>query len=164
MNVTSRQIMPVLLAVLLLVFVGIQTSDALKSAAPWPGQRNAAARGPRADPYARLESLIAASASASAPSTMRDPFSYGNVAVVVVPSTHPVVRRPVIPPPPPMPVVTAVVTDADPQAVIIYLGVNYTVRVGHLFADFQVISISAEQVVLDRGGERVVLRVPLKGE
>jgi hypothetical protein len=41
---------------------------------------------------------------------------------------------------------------------------DYSVRTNTLFADFRVVSITAQWVVLDRGGESLVLRLPVKGD
>jgi hypothetical protein len=67
-------------------------------------------------------------------------------------------------PEPARPLLTAIVADADPRAVIRYEDRYYTVKSGDLFARFRVISISADQVVLDGGGERIALKRPTKGD
>lgn len=160
-----RGIVPAIVAAAVLALVLYQTSDALRSQLlrhPGGARRpsNAAL-----DPYARLDALIAASARDVVPSTMRDPFGYGNVPVAsgehphhVGKTTTPVTVEK------PMPILTAVVSDADPQAVIRFEGKNYTVRAGSLFADFRVVSVTADQVVLDRNGEQIVLHRASKGE
>ncbi|HET9326040.1 MAG TPA: hypothetical protein VFQ05_04640, partial [Candidatus Eisenbacteria bacterium] len=69
------------------------------------------------------------------------------------------------PAPIPQPVVTAIVTDADAQrAIVVYLGTSYSVKSGDLFAQYRVVSISAESVVLDDGRQQLVLRRPAKGD
>jgi hypothetical protein len=154
--------LPGVLAALVMALVLFQTSASLQQTGPWTRvSRTPAAH---ADPYTYLDALIAAGARDVVPSTMRDPFGYGSVPrpadrprVAVKPKTP-------VAPEKPVPVLTAVVSDADPQAVIRYDGRSYTVRAGSLFADFRVISISADQVVLDNNGEQIVLHRAPKGE
>jgi hypothetical protein len=55
-------------------------------------------------------------------------------------------------------VLTAIVADNDPRAVIRYEDRNFTVKAGDLFADFRVVSITASEVVLESNGQRYVLR------
>lgn len=160
----ARGVVPAIVAAAVLALVLYQTSDALRSQllrhpgiARQPGSASL-------DPYARLDALIAASARDVVPSTMRDPFGYGTLVAsgehphkTVKPITPVAVEKP-------MPILTAVVSDADPQAVIRFEGKNYTVRAGSLFADFRVVSVTADQVVLDRNGEQIVLHRASKGE
>ena len=64
-----------------------------------------------------------------------------------------------------VPVVTAIVSDdADPRAVIRYEGRSYTVGAGGLFADYKVISVTADAVVLERAGQQLVFQRPKKGD
>jgi hypothetical protein len=65
---------------------------------------------------------------------------------------------------PPKPTLTSIVWDADPRATVRYEGNDYSVRANSLFADFRVTSITANQVVLDRNGEQIVLTLNPKGE
>jgi hypothetical protein len=163
MSPISRRVVPGIIAAAVLGLVLFETSDALRSQLTGPVSKPRSAAS-RLDPYAHLDGLIAAGARDVLPSTMRDPFGYGSVSQ---PTVGP---RPVIKPKPPvvverpMPVLTAVVSDADPQAVIRFEGRSYTVRAGSLFADFRVVSISADQVVLDKNGEQIVLHRVTKGE
>ena len=62
------------------------------------------------------------------------------------------------------PVLTAIIFDNDPRATIRYDGRDYPVRVNSLFADFRVVRIAADEVVLDRAGETLVLKLPSKGD
>lgn len=160
MNLDLKSVLGPLIAIVILAVIGIQTSDALRHSGTWsarPKPRTA----PAPDPYAALEAQLAATGPKDAgPGSMRDPFSYGR-------TTTPTVRkpeRPRTPPAPPKPVLTAIVADADPRAFIRYEDRNYTVKAGDLFADFKVVSITAEQVVLDRGGARITLSRPTKGD
>ena len=82
-------------------------------------------------------------------------------------SSSPAKRKasgPKAPAPPPRPVLTGILADNDPRAFIRYQDRNYTVKVGDLFADFKVVSITRDQVVLDRNGERLTLLSPTKGD
>jgi hypothetical protein len=115
---------------------------------------------PVADPYARLEAQLAKKDSSADTPALRDPFAYGHVAES---STRPVVRV-VTPAAPPKPVLTAIISGADSRALVRYMGNDYSIKNGDQFADFKVISITAEAVVLERGGQRLTLNRPTKGE
>jgi hypothetical protein len=157
-NTDLKQLFAPLIALAILTVIGLQTSDALQHAGAWRAARRPA-RTAAPDPYARLEAQIAAPAGNLVLSSLRDPFSYGRAPVVT--SSAP--ARPRVPPPPPQPVLTAILqSDNDPRALVHYADRDYTVQTGSLFADFKVISITAEQVVLDRGGQRLILHRPTK--
>lgn len=161
MNVNLKPIFAPLIALAILAVVGLQTTDALRHSGTWgAGRRPARTAAP--DPYARLEAQLSAPAAELALASLRDPFSYRLAPVTAV---H-IPARPYVPPPPPKPVLTAIVhdSDGDPRALIRYQNRNYTVKSGDSFADFRIISITAEQVILDRNGERIVLHRPTKGE
>jgi hypothetical protein len=160
-NIDLKRVFVPLIAIALLAVVSLQTSEALKSAGAWrkspPGMN-------RPDPYAALEAEIAARSKAVELVSMRDPFQYARAPE---PATPRVVRAsaPVAPPPPRRPVLTAILQgDNDPRALLQYGDRDYTVKAGDQFADFQVVSIAGDQVVLARGSERLVLRRPSKGE
>jgi len=71
---------------------------------------------------------------------------------------------PVQPPTPSRPFLTAIISDAsDQRAIVVYEGHSYSVGVGDLFAQFKVVSISPDGVVLDNGQERFTLPRPKKG-
>jgi hypothetical protein len=149
------------LAVLILALVGAQTSDALRHSGVW-GTPKPKRIVPTADPYAHLEAQLAIVDPSVAAEALRDPFSYGAPPRPV----HIVggVVRPAPPPPPPKPVLTAIVMDEDPRALLQYQDHNYSVKTGDLFAEFRVVSISRDEVVLDGRGQQLVLRRPSKGE
>jgi len=94
---------------------------------------------------------------------VRDPFAFGNVAVA---SVDHAVRVHVVkpPPPPPQPVLTAIIWDNDPRALIRLNGREYTIHSGGLFAEYRVASITRSQVTLEKDGQSLVLNRPLKGE
>ena len=152
-----------LVAAVAMVTVILLTTEALRGTGAWPSHGRPL-RTATVNLYGRLERLIATGARDDISSTLRDPFGYGT-------SSQPTVRPRVTPRPlapvvveKPKPVLTAVVSDADPQAVIRFDGRSYTVKTGSLFADFRVVSISADQVVLDNNGEAIVLHRVSKGE
>jgi hypothetical protein len=114
------------------------------------------------DPYARLERLLSMPDAPPSLAAMRDPFQYGHGPVVHV--THTATAGPVVAPSPSRPFVTAILSDPnDPRAIVVYEGHSYSVRSGDLFAEFKVVSISADGVVLDNGQERLTLQRPKKG-
>jgi hypothetical protein len=146
-------------ALALFAFVASETMAALKASGAWsrPGAPVAAP----ADPVAPIEALVAAQ-QPPLPAALRDPFGPG---VVPVPEGgHVVVRRPVTPPPPPKPVLTAIVWDADPRALVRWKNRDWTVRAGGLFDEFQVTRITRDQVVLSRNGESIVLERKAQGD
>lgn len=155
MNADLRGLLGPLIAVVILGVVGFQTQDALRRSGTW-GHRTTRTR-PAVDPYAALETALAAPDSSAG--NIRDPFNY-------VRATEPVTRtvRVVTPAPPPRPLLTAIVSGADPRALIRYQDHDYTIKTGDQFADFKVISITADAVVLERGGQRLSLNRPTKGE
>jgi hypothetical protein len=160
MKLDAPTLAPPLAAMLILVLVVTLTREALQLSGAWQKASAAAAAAP--SPFATLESEIASSDPVLTPIS-RDPFRLGPAPVAAV--TGP--RRPmqpVRPAPPPVPVLTSIIFDADPRATVRWDGRDYSVRPGGLFADFRVTSITRDQVVLDHGGESVVLRLPRRGE
>jgi len=155
MNRVLRAYLPVLIALGALVLVVAQTLNAFERAdrlGARPGGKIAL------DPYARLETLLAASDAMPPPEGLRDPFE----DVRTAPAPTPGVRPP--PPAAPRPVVTAIISDGNAHSAIVRVqNRSYTVKAGELFAGFQVVSVSASEVVLDNGGERMTLRVSTKG-
>ncbi|MBI1797089.1 MAG: hypothetical protein HY076_03105 [Candidatus Eisenbacteria bacterium] len=159
MNTDLRGLLGPLIAVVILGVIGFQTRDALNSSGAWASRR------PRHtpatfDPYARLESQLSSRDSAVQVRALRDPFAYGRAPE---PTTKHVTRI-VTPPAPPKPLLTAILSGADPRALVRYMDHDYTIKAGDQFADFKVISITAEAVVLERGGQRLSLNRPTKGE
>lgn len=165
MNIELRSILPPLVAVLILIVLGVQTSNALKEM----GSRQPhATPASKRDPYFGLDHQIARSMQARPAPDLRDPFIAAATPRPVATRPTTGTRRPqqvaVVPPPPPRPVVTAIVDDADPRALIRYEDRNYSVKKGDLFAEFRVVSITGDQVVLDGPGGSLVLRRPIKGD
>jgi len=153
----------VIVAVALLA-VAIVTFEALRESDRWrrPG-RNTNRRVD--DPYDGLARLLAAGPAPSS-GPVRDPFRPGDVRTAPL---HTATVR--ITPPAPareLPVLSAIVTssDGEPQALIRYQGRNYTVGAGALFADYKVVSVTADAVVLEQvgTGQQLILQRPKKGE
>jgi hypothetical protein len=145
----------------LLVLIGQQTVAALRATGVW-SRRHAVV--PAASPYARIESLLGAADTLGNAGVARDPFAFGRAPVAV--ASRPVAPRPKpAPPPPASPVLTAIIwSDANPSATIRWNSRDYPVQVNTLFDEFRVASIARDQVVLERGAETLVLRLPKKGD
>ncbi|MBI5709845.1 MAG: hypothetical protein HZC42_05980 [Candidatus Eisenbacteria bacterium] len=158
MKLDPAKLLGPLVALIVLVLILQQTTSALRASGTWSRGETAAAA---PDPYAPLESLIA---RRDASPVLRDPFSFARVAA---PATA---QRPQQKPKPvavalARPVLTAIVWDNDPRATVRWSDRDFTVRAGSLFDDFRVVSITRDQVVLERGGETIALQLPRrKGE
>ena len=156
-----------IVALALLALVVVQTSVALRATGAWSkaGSGNAPGRNFTSappDPVAAVEAILARPGNA-VPGLVRDPFQVGGAPAPVV-QARPVVHTPVTPPPPPRPVLTAIVWDADPRALVRWKGRDWIVRPGGLFDDFQVTSITRDQVALSHGSETIVLQRKAQGD
>ena len=153
-------------ALVLLALVAFQTVDGLRASGAWSGAWDKHATAPVArpeDPFTPIGVLIGQPQPALPAVPLRDPFTIGAARAPVV-SAAPIVHRPVVPPPPPRPVLTAIVYDADPRALVRWKGHDWTVRPGGLFDEFQVTSITRDQVTLSRGSETIVLQRKAQGD
>ncbi len=159
MKLDARAFAPPLAAILIIACILTLTREALVLSGAWQKASAAAAATP--NPFAGLESEIAEPDPAPG-SVTRDPFFLGSIPVAT--SAPRRQSRPVKPAPPAVPVLTSIIFDADPRATVKWNGRDYSIRPGGLFADFRVMTIARDQVVLDRGGESVVLRLPKRGE
>ena len=161
MNQGGNRILTPMLALALFAFMGWQTFGALRASGAWRAQ---AAAMPMAvnDPLVALDTQLA-QVQASRLGTVGDPFGYTPSAVVVKPSGEPRAKV-LIPVAPPRPVLTAIVYDNDPRALVRWKDREWTIRAGGLFDDFEVVSISRDQVVLHRAGESIVLQRKPQGE
>lgn len=159
MKLTPATLVPPLAAILVLALIITQTREALKLSGAWQQASAAAATAP--SPFAHLEREIA-TPDRHRVDVLRDPLHGATAVAVVTGPRRPV--KPVQPAPPPTPVLTSIIFDADPRATVRWDSRDYSVRPGGLFADFRVTSITRDQVVLDHGGQSVVLRLPKKGE
>lgn len=152
----GRLVAPVF-ALLVFAFVLGQTLGALQSAGVWRlGAPRAAA--PVADPLASLDARIARALHSGFAGASRDPFGFGSATPHAAGPATAAPRRPAPPPAPAAPLLTAIIFDADPRAIVRWDGREYSVRAGSLFAEFEVVSIARDQVVLKRGTENLVLR------
>jgi len=151
---------PIVAAALLLLCLN-QTMGALKTAGSW--RRTSAAQIRPEDPYANLDRAISRPFLDAPEAGLRDPFYYAAARPVV--ATGPVRPGPrPTPAPPPRPVLTSIIFDEDPRATIRYNDREFSVRQNTLFADFRVRRISATEVVLERNGEPLLLRLRPKGD
>lgn len=149
-----------LIALVLLVLIVQQTLGALRATGAWGRRHVATAHAD--DPYARLDRALAMRDSAT--TNMRDPFEFGRSPQTQVVVRHTTVKPPPEPQGPPPPVLTSIIFDNDPRATIRYNDRDYPVRVNSLFADYRVVSIARDQVVIDRSGQTLVLKLHSKGE
>jgi hypothetical protein len=150
---------PALVALGLLLIIGTQTSSSLRQSGTWRSSSRPTRH--TRDPYGSLDKALGTPDTLPPFANLRDPFSYGR-------STAPprvAVRRTVTPTLPPQPIVTAIVTDAEAaHAVVRYEGTSYSVKSGDLFAQYRVVSITADAVVVDDGRQQLVLKRPSKGD
>jgi hypothetical protein len=153
-------------ALAILALVVAQTFFALRATGAWSGVGAAQSRSfavAPADPVSAVEGLLANAEPATA-TPERDPFRIG-AAPRPVAISGPVTHKPVVAPPPaPRPVLTAIVWDADPRALVRWKGRDWTVRPGGLFDEFQVVGITRDQVTLSRGSETIVLPRKTQGD
>ena len=90
------------------------------------------------------------------PPVARDPFAFGPTpAPPPRPRPEPTKIASV---PESAPVLTAIVWDNDPRALVHWKDREWTIREGGLFDEFQVVSITRDQVRLTRGGATLVLQ------
>ena len=156
MRLTPQTVLAPILAVLMLVLVLNVTLGALRDSGAWQ-RRRPAPRMMRPNPYAALDHMIATRPAALPAASLRNPFALGPAPVASDAVQRP--RKVVPPPPPPKPVLTAIIWDNDPRATIRWKGRDFSVRPNGLFDDFKVVSISRDEVVLERGGESLTLRM-----
>jgi hypothetical protein len=162
MKVQPRHLVGPLVALALLFVTLQQTGSALRSSGTW--SRWKASTEPPADPYSRLDQLLARTQAIPLSSAERDPFSYGRAPVVATTVRHaPHSTTPVVQPVR-LPVLTAIIWDNDPRASVHWNDRDYSVRVNSLFDDFRVKNITRDQLILERAGESFVLQLPKKGE
>jgi hypothetical protein len=164
MNRDPRAWIPAIVAGFLLALVAGQTVIALQHSGRliWNHVPKFAVN--PADPYNRLELLLSEPDHPPELSAIRDPFQFGRgpVRPTHVAGTPEGPKQP--PPASPRPVLTAIISDpTDPRAIVVYENHNYSVRAGDLFAEYKVVSISPDGVVLDNGRERLTLQRPTKG-
>jgi len=153
-----------LVAIVIFAAVTVQTVGALKASGAWSMSLGGRHRAPIAsvdDPFTPIDQLLGKKQPSVDVARLRDPFMLGGAPVAVAIRTAPVHHAP---PPPPRPVLTAIVWDADPRAVVRWNGRDWTVHSGGLFDEFQVVSITRSQVTLSKGGETIVLQRRTSGD
>ena len=161
MNRDATGLLTLLVALALLAVVGVQTYGALRDSDALGAGGAARPRRPD-DPYVALDRWLAVQTPPVQPASLRDPFAFGPAPAPV--AAAPRVRKHAPPPPEPKPVLTAIVFDADPRAVLHWKDRDWTVRSGALFDEFQVLGITRDQVTLQRGAETIILQRKPQGE
>ena len=156
-----------LVALLVLAIVVVQTLGALKATGAF-GWQPPAPRVAVAPAYQSLDRAIDRRDGSFTLEALRDPFAYGRPegsadgrAGDPKPPRRP---KPVAIVVPAMPVLTAILWDNDPRALVRWQDRNWTVRQGGLFDQFEVVSITRDRVTLRRGDETLVLRQRNNGE
>jgi hypothetical protein len=168
MKIDPRSLIAPLVGVLVLILVVQKTTGALQASGTWQNEeRNLI---PPVSPYARLDQMLAVPDTGARQGGVRNPFGYGmaSVPVAVKPSISrprtPVVTVPAAPIEPAKPQLTAIVWDADPRASVRWEGRDFSVRQNSVFADFTVKIIRPNEIVLERSGQELVLRLSRRGE
>ena len=163
MKLDARMIVSPLVALAILGAIATFTREALTLSGAWRRAR-IVARHSSPDPFAPIDHMLATTPPPRA-AVLRDPFSIAQpVLATHLQSKHTRAHHEAPAPPPPMPVLTSIVFDADPRAIVHFNGRDYSVRAGSLFADFRVVNIARDQVVLDQNGSSLILQLPRKGE
>jgi hypothetical protein len=160
MRIDARRLIAPLAAFLLLAVTLQQTSNALRSAGAWRNEGKAAMT-PPPSPFERLDGELSRRAGIVSAAPGRDPFDFYSAPVARPPQTGTPRPRPA--PLAPKPVLTAIIFDNDPRALVRFDGRDYTVRSNSLFAEYRVVRITRDEVVLDKSGESLVLRRPTGG-
>ena len=113
--------------------------------------------------YRAIEGALEHRDHAPRPGTLRDPFLYSRV---VAASSGPSRPRTGTTPARAQtaPLLTAIVWDDDPRALVRWNSREWTIREGGLFDEFQVVRISRDQVTLRRGEATLLLKRPNPGE
>lgn len=153
-------LVPALVALVVLVVVAAQTLAALRVT----GAYGTGAHGSRlavAPAFRTLEAQLSTPRPAAPAAPSRDPFMFGRAAVEnpsSPPTPTPARVRPAAPTAPSEPVLTAILFDNDPRALLRWKDRDWTVRQGGLFDEFQVVAITRTQVTLRRGEATLVLQ------
>ena len=155
MNRGPETWLPPLVAIVVLIAISAQIMGALRVTGAFGWQPEVV---PVAVPpaYEAVNQALDRHDPRLAIANVRDPFA--SRAPAPVRKSVPVVHRPVLVVPPAMPVLTAIVWDSDPRALVHWKDREWTVREGGLFDEFQVVSITRDQVSLRRGDATLVLQ------
>jgi hypothetical protein len=154
-----------LVAVLVLAVVSAQIIGALRVTGAF-GWRTPAPRVTISPAYESLDRAIDRHDPNFTPEGMRDPFEYGRAEVASHGNGAPARPRPKPVPVavPALPVLTAIVWDNDPRALVRWKEREWTVREGGLFDEFQVVAITRNQITLRHGDETLVLNRRTPGD
>ena len=146
--------LPPLVAIAVLITAGTQTVSALRVTGAFGWQTDAV---PVAVPpaYDAVNRALDRRDPRLALATVRDPFT-ARPMVAARPLVRPV--KVVANVAPPVPILTAIVWDNDPRALVHWKDRDWTVREGGLFDEFLVVSITRDQVSLRRGDATLVLQ------
>lgn len=147
--------LPPLVAIAVLITAGTQTVSALRVTGAFGWQTDAV---PVAVPpaYDAVNRALDRRDPRLALAAVRDPFT-ARPTVVARPLVRPVTVVAKVAPPE-VPILTAIVWDNDPRALVHWKDRDWTVREGGLFDEFLVVSITRDQVSLRRGDATLVLQ------
>ena len=147
--------LPPLVAIAVLITAGTQTVSALRVTGAFGWQTDAV---PVAVPpaYDAVNRALDRRDPRLALATVRDPFT-ARPTVAARPLVRPVTVVAKVAPPE-VPILTAIVWDNDPRALVHWKDRDWTVREGGLFDEFLVVSITRDQVSLRRGDATLVLQ------
>ena len=162
MNRKASGLLAPIAALALFALVLLQTWSSLRAAGAWRAAKPAAAVAAD-DPFVLLDQQLGRAFRPMAAS-IRDPFRFGAAAAPVAAKPVTRIERVVVPAPLARPILTAIVWDSDPRAIVNWKGKAWTIHEGLLFDEFIVTSIRPEQVVLKRGDESIVLTRKSPGE
>jgi len=148
--------LPPLVALGVLVAVGTQTVGALRVTGAFGWQTDAV---PVAVPpaYESVNRALDRRDPRLALSAVGDPFTARALVAVRMPRWSARIAAP-LPATPALPILTAIVWDNDPRALVHWKDREWTVREGGLFDEFLVVSITRDQVSLRRGDATLVLQ------
>ena len=158
MRIDLKSFLAPLIALVILLVIVAQTTGAIRAAGTWTPRPPRSAG--QVNPYVRIDGLLERAAVPGA-TAVRNPFAFGAASRSATTAVRP---RPVKIVLPERPTLTSIVFDDDPRATIRFDGRDYAVRQNGLFDDYQVTSITRNQVTLRRNGETLVLQLQRKGE
>lgn len=154
-----------IVALFVLGVAGVQTLGALRVTGAF-GWRSEVARAAVPASYQAVERALDRHDPHFTLEDLSDPFQFGHPDGDGDGDDPPPPPRPrvVVPVVQPVPVLTAILWDNDPRALVRWKDREWTVRPGGLFDEFEVVSITRDQVTLRRGVEDVVLSRRNPGE
>ncbi len=150
-----------IIALAVMVAVGAQTISALGVTGAFDS-RQATVMVPVPVAYQAVDRALDRLEGGAPVARARDPFEFR------VPARDPAPPRVATAPSPVVresdPILTAIVWDNDPRALVRWKDREWTVREGGLFDEFQVVSITRDEVHLLRGAATIVLQRRNPGE